>query len=371
MSNYSPIFNQWGFPVEPGQPLIIAGPCSAESRDQLLLTARAIRPYTVHLFRAGVWMPRSHPEAFSGTGNIALEWMQEVRQETGLPLAIEVATPQQLEEALKAKIEVLWIGARTTVNPFAMQELANALAGIDQPVLVKNPITPDLEVWFNAMERLQNKGVKKLGVILRGFVHRRPSKWRFEPEWELARKFRSEFPSLPYICDPSHIAGHAGMIQDICQQALDLDYQGLMVETHFDPPRALSDVEQQLSPEQLGEVLSKLRLKPLNQPENPAELELQSLRLEIDRIDQALLENFAARLKLSHRLGVVKNELRLLPLQASRWNRILQQAYEYGSQCGLSEAFIRAIFNCVRQESIRQADFPPTDASSQESNKLC
>ncbi|NLF93368.1 MAG: 3-deoxy-7-phosphoheptulonate synthase [Oligosphaeraceae bacterium] len=356
MSNYSPVFSQWGFPVEPGQPLIIAGPCSAESREQLLLTANAMRSYPVHLFRAGVWTPRSHLEAAAGTGNVALEWLQEVRQETGLKLAVEVATPQQLKEVLQADIDVLWIGARTTVNPFAVQELANALAGVDKPVLVKNPITPDLEVWFGAMERLQNKGVKKLGVILRGFVHRRPSKWRFEPEWELARKFRSEFPSLPYICDPSHIAGNASMIQDICQQAMDLDYHGLMVETHYDPSRALSDVEQQLNPEQLGELLSSLRLKPLGQPENPAEMELQSLRLEIDRIDQALLENFAARLKLSQRLGAVKKELRLLPLQSSRWNRVLQQAHEYGQQCGLSDAFIRDIFNRIRQESIRQQE---------------
>jgi chorismate mutase len=356
MSNYSPVFSQWGFPVELGQPLIIAGPCSAESREQLLLTANAIRSYPVHLFRAGIWMPRSHGETSAGIGNAALDWLQEVRQETGFKLAVEVATPQQLKKVLRADIDVLWIGARTTVNPFAVQELANALAGIDKPVLVKNPITPDLGIWFNAMERLQNKGVKKLGVILRGFVHRQPSKWRFEPEWELARKFRNEFPSLPYICDPSRIAGNASMIRGICQQAMDLDYHGLMVETHYDPSRALSDVEQQLNPKQLGELIASLHLKPFGQPENPTELELQSLRLEINRIDQVLLENFAARLKLSQRLGAVKKELRLLPLQSSRWNRILQQACEYGQQCGLSDAFIRDIFNCIRQESIRQQE---------------
>lgn len=356
MSNYSAVFRQWGFPVEPGQPFVIAGPCSTESREQLLLTAQAIRPYAVHLFRAGVWKPRTHYDSFAGMGNIALAWLQEVRQETGLPIAIEVANPQHLEEALKADIDVLWIGARTTVNPFAMQELANALAGVDKPVLVKNPITPDLDVWFGAMERLQSRGLKKLGVILRGFVHRRPSKWRFEPEWELVRKFRSEFPSLPYICDPSHIARHANMIQDICQQALDLDFHGLMIETHYDPTRALSDVEQQLTPVQLGELLLQLRLKPQDQAENPAEMELQSLRLEIDRVDQALLENLAVRLKLAQRLGIIKRELKLLPLSPTRWSQVLHQAYEYGHQCGLSDSFIADIFNRIHQESLRQQE---------------
>jgi len=238
---------QWGLKTYEQSPFLIAGPCSAESREQVLETARAIQHLPVSIFRAGVWKPRTLPETFPGMGNVALSWLQEAKAETGLPIAIEIDRPAHLEEALQAGIDVFWLGARTTVNPFAVEELAAAFSGVDKPLLVKNPITPDLSAWVAAIERLRNRDIKKIGVVLRGFVNRHPSKWRYEPEWDMVLKLRQIFPDLPYLCDPSHIAGNASMIFDICQQALDLNFHGLMIETHFNPAKALSDAEQQIT----------------------------------------------------------------------------------------------------------------------------
>jgi len=346
------ILRAWGLPVFDGSPFIIAGPCSAESRQQILETALALQGLPVSLFRAGLWKPRTRPGGFEGVGETALAWLQEAREKTGLRLAVEIATPRQVELALQAKIDVLWIGARTSGNPFAVKELAQALAGIDQPVLVKNPLSPDLNLWLGSMERLQNAGVRKLGVILRGFGHSAPSKWRYEPEWNLGVGLRNHFPDLPYICDPSHIAGKAELIPQICQQALNLDFHGLMIETHCNPAAALSDPDQQLTPSQLADLLSRLVFKHLSAPTDETRKLLASFRLEIDSLDEELLRVLARRQQLVTQIGELKREHGLTILQAERWRQVLAKAQASGQELGLSPALVADIFNRIHEESL-------------------
>jgi len=346
--------HQWGLKTFDQSPFLIAGPCSAESREQVLATAQAIRHLPVSLFRAGVWKPRTLPETFAGMGNIALSWLQEAKAETGLPIAIEIDHPAHLEEALQADIDVFWIGARTTVNPFAVEELASAFSGVDKPLLIKNPITPDLGAWVAAVDRLRNRGINKLGVILRGFVNRHPSKWRYEPEWDMVLKFRQIFPDLPYLCDPSHIAGNASMIFDICQQALDLNFHGLMIETHFNPGKALSDAQQQLTPIALEDLLDRLILKNPDFAADTDRNELGRLRQKIDRIDQKLLENLAARMELVQQVGLLKKTKELPVVQPARWDHVLNRVRDFARERGLSEQFLEDIFNRIHQESIRK-----------------
>jgi chorismate mutase len=345
---------QWGLKTYEQSPFLIAGPCSAESREQVLETARAIQHLPVSIFRAGVWKPRTLPETFPGMGNVALSWLQEAKAETGLPIAIEIDRPAHLEEALQAGIDVFWLGARTTVNPFAVEELAAAFSGVDKPLLVKNPITPDLGAWVAAIERLRNRDIKKIGVVLRGFVNRHPSKWRYEPEWDMVLKLRQIFPDLPYLCDPSHIAGNASMIFDICQQAMNLNFHGLMIETHYDPSKALSDAEQQLTPLALEDLLDRLILKNLDFAVDPNHNELGRLRQKIDRIDQKLLDSLAARLELAEQIGMLKKARNLPALQPSRWDRVLSRVREFAREKEVSEEFLEDIFNRIHQESIRK-----------------
>ncbi len=344
---------QWGLKTFEQSPFLIAGPCSAESREQVLATAKAISHLPVSLFRAGVWKPRTLPDSFAGMGNVALSWLQEAKELTGLPIAIEIDHPAHLEEALKADIDVFWIGARTTVNPFAVEELAKAFSGVDKPLLVKNPITPSLAAWVAAIERLRNRNINKLGVILRGFVTRHPSKWRYEPEWNMVLKFRQLFPDLPYICDPSHIAGNASMIFDVCQQAMNLNFHGLMIETHHRPDKALSDAKQQLKPLALEDLLDRLILKSPDFTVDASRNELSRLRQKIDRIDKRLLESLAARLELARRIGQLKKSSDLPVLQPSRWDHVLEQVREFAREKEVAEEFLEDIFNRIHQESLR------------------
>ncbi|MFA6930114.1 MAG: chorismate mutase [Lentisphaeria bacterium] len=347
---------QWGLKTYERNPFLIAGPCSAESREQVLATARAVSHLPVSLFRAGVWKPKTFPETFAGMGNIALSWLQEVKAETGLPIAIEIDHPRHLEEALQADIDVFWIGARTTVNPFAVEELAKAFSGVDKPLLVKNPITPDLSAWVAAIERLQNRGINKLGVILRGFVNRHPSKWRYEPEWDMVLKFRQLYPDLPYLCDPSHIAGNTNMVFDICQQAMDLNFHGLMIETHFNPGKALSDAEQQLTPLALEDLLDRLILKNPDFTPSSSQNELNRLRQKIDRLDRKLLENLAARMDLVEQIGMLKKAEKMPVIQQTRWEHVLNLVREFAREHGLSKQFLEDIFNRIHQEAIRKQE---------------
>jgi chorismate mutase len=344
---------QWGLKTFEHSPFLIAGPCSAESREQVLATAKAISHLPVSLFRAGVWKPRTLPDSFAGMGNVALSWLQEAKELTGLPIAIEIDHPAHLEEALKADIDVFWIGARTTVNPFAVEELAKAFSAVDKPLLVKNPITPNLSAWVAAIERLRSRDISKLGVILRGFVNRHPSKWRYEPEWNMVVKFRQLFPDLPYICDPSHIAGNASMIFDVCQQAMNRNFHGLMIETHHHPDKALSDAKQQLTPLALEDLLDRLILKSPDFAIASERNELGRLRQKIDRIDKRLLEGLAARLKLAQQIGQLKKSGDLPLLQPSRWNHVLDRAREFAREKDVPEEFIEDIFNRIHQESVR------------------
>lgn len=345
---------QWGLKTFERSPFLIAGPCSAESREQVLATAMAIKHLPVSLFRAGVWKPRTLPETFAGMGNIALSWLKEAKEQTGIPIAIEIDHPAHLEEALEAGIDVFWIGARTTVNPFAVEELAKAFSGVDKPLLVKNPITPDLGAWVAAIERLRNRGVKKLGVILRGFINCHPSKWRYEPEWEMVLKFRQIFPELPYLCDPSHIAGKANMIFDVCQQAMNRDFHGLMIETHYNPDKALSDAEQQLTPAALEDLLDRLTLKNTDSTLDTPHNGLGCLRQKIDRLDKSLLDILAARMEVTEQIGALKKARNLPVLQPSRWEQVLKQVREFAKDKGISEAFLEDIFTRIHQESVRK-----------------
>ncbi len=343
--------SQWGLKTFSGCPFLIAGPCSAESREQVLATAQALAPQPLSLFRAGVWKPHTLAEGFAGAGNVALEWLQEAKELSGLPLAIEIDRPAHLEEVLNAGVDVLWLGARTTVNPFAVEELAQALRGIDTPIFIKNPITPDLGAWVAACERLRSNGVKKLGVILRGFVNRRPSKWRYDPEWELLQKFRQIFPELPYICDPSHIAGDASMVFSVCQEAMNRNFQGLMIETHYDPSKALSDVAQQLNPKQLEALLDKL---VLNNPQFQAEDErnsLSRLKQKIDQLDVRLLEALGARHALASQISQITGKQGGELAESGDDAQLRTKIKAFAQRHNMSEAYLFEFFDIIMRQT--------------------
>jgi chorismate mutase len=335
--------------------LLITGPCGAETQEQVLTTARGIaRDGRTALFRAGVWKPRTRPGAFEGRGEIALPWLQAVKAETNLPVTIEVATPAHVEVALKASIDVLWIGARTTVNPFAVQEIANALQGVNIPVLVKNPINPDLQLWFGALERLNRVGIRKLGAIHRGFNTGVRSIYRNNPLWEMAVALRSACPSLPLISDPSHICGRRELIPAIAQQALDLDMDGLMIETHCNPDAALSDAAQQFTPEQLQQLLNQLIIRTVDTADPVFGSRLQSLRKVIDGIDEELLQALARRMHIVEEIGRYKQEHNVTILQIDRWLDVLRTRTASGTALGLDRDIIAELCQLLHKASIRK-----------------
>jgi chorismate mutase len=333
-------------------PLVIAGPCSAETEEQVLKIAHEFKNSDVSIFRAGIWKPRTRPGGFEGVGAIGLKWLQKAKAETGLLMATEVANATHVKLALEHDIDVLWIGARTTVNPFAVQEIADALAGTDKIVLVKNPVNPDLALWIGGVERLFNAGIKKLGVIHRGFSTYEKSKYRNIPEWQIAIELQSRFPNLPLICDPSHITGQRDMIQEVSQQALDLNYDGLIIESHYDPDNAWSDAAQQVTPLVLKQIFEDLKVKKITTEDDAFNTKMIKLRAKIDIADATLLETLGKRMKISEQIGALKKEKNIAVLQNKRWNEILGKMILDGEEKGLSEEFILRLFKAIHQESI-------------------
>ena len=335
---------------EGGRPIVIAGPCSAETEEQVMTTARQLAAKGCHIFRAGVWKPRTKPGGFEGNGEIALPWLQEVKKETGMLTATEVATPEHVELALKYGIDILWVGARTSTNPFAMQELAESLRGFDGPVLVKNPVNPDSELWLGAMLRLNQVGIKRLGAIHRGFSSCDKKIYRNVPMWQIPIELHRRIPDLPIICDPSHIGGRRDLIAPLCQQAMDLGFDGLIVESHCAPDEAWSDARQQISPGILDYILSLLVIRD----EHTTTEGLRMLRSQIDELDNNLMELLARRLKVCREIGTFKKEHNMTVLQAGRYNEILQKRGAQASLCGMDAEFAARIFELIHEESVRQ-----------------
>ncbi len=333
------------------KPWMIAGPCSAESQEQLLATAIAIKS-EADLFRAGVWKPRTRPNSFEGIGQQALEWLQLVKQETDLRIATEVANAQHVEKCLHAGIDVLWLGARTTVNPFYVQEIAEALKGVDIPVLVKNPLHPELSLWIGALERLNKVGVNQLAAIHRGFFTLEQSAFRNEPKWEIPISLKKKCPELPIICDPSHISGNTTMIQEVSQIALDLNMDGLMVETHISPQTALSDPEQQITPEQLANLISSLVLRDTSAEDKNFNTILKKIRKSIDEVDMKLIEVIGERTKLVQEIGRFKKDNSVTILQIERWFEILKTRQDMGASCDLENKMVSELFELIHKHSI-------------------
>lgn len=333
-------------------PLVIAGPCSAETEEQVLHIAHELKDSDVSVFRAGIWKPRTRPGGFEGVGEIGLKWLQKAKAETGLLMAIEVANAQHVKLALEHDIDVLWIGARTTVNPFAVQEIADALHNTDKIVLVKNPVNPDLSLWIGGVERLYNAGIKKLGVIHRGFSTYEKTKYRNNPEWQIAIDLQNRFPDLPLICDPSHITGKRNMIQEVSQQALDLNYDGLIIETHIDPENAWSDAAQQVTPTTLKQIFIDLKMRKETDENAEWNKEMALQRAYIDELDTKLIEILGKRMKLAEKIGQLKKEKNVAILQNKRWNEILGRMILDGEEKGLTEEFVLKIYKAIHQESI-------------------
>jgi len=342
----------WLADFQLSHPLVIAGPCSAETEGQVLAIAHALKNSDISIFRAGIWKPRTRPGGFEGVGEIGLKWLQKAKEETGLLLAVEVANTHHVKLALQYDIDVLWIGARTTVNPFAVQEIADVLQNTDKIVLLKNPVNPDLSLWIGGVERLQKAKIKKIGVIHRGFSTYEKTKYRNNPEWQIPIELHSKFPDLPLICDPSHITGNRNMIQEVSQQALDLNYDGLMIETHCNPDAAWSDAAQQITPEVLKQLFVDLKVRKVFDETTDFNSQLTNLRTQIDELDSKLITILAKRMQIADAIGQVKKEKNVAVLQSNRWNEVLRRMIAEGEGKGLSEEFILRLFKAIHQESI-------------------
>jgi chorismate mutase len=347
-------FRTWLDKMNLSHPLLIAGPCSAETEQQVLDTAHQLKDTDTTVFRAGIWKPRTRPGMFEGVGAIGLKWMKRAKEETGLMMATEVANTAHVDLALEHDIDVLWIGARTTVSPFNVQEIAEALRGTDKIILIKNPVNPDLSLWLGAVERIYKADIKNIGVIHRGFSAYQKTKYRNNPEWQLAIELQNQFPDLPLICDPSHIGGKRDLIFDISQTALDLNYDGLIIETHPDPDNAWSDASQQVTPKRLDQITKELKVrKEAGEGEDYLQ-KLQKLRTKIDTLDDQLLHMLSERMNISTEIGKVKKSQNVAILQTGRWNEILGKMILEGEQLGLSEEFVLRIFKAIHQESINK-----------------
>lgn len=337
-------------PCDNEQLTVIAGPCSAETEEQVMSTAVQLAGRGCHIFRAGVWKPRTKPGGFEGHGEKALPWLQHVKAETGMLTSTEVATPEHIELALKYGIDILWIGARTTANPFAMQAMADCLKGTDIPILVKNPVNPDLELWIGAMERLNQAGIKRLAAIHRGFSSYEKKIYRNLPMWQIPIELRRRIPDLPIFCDPSHIGGRRELIAPLCQQAMDLGFKGLIIESHCNPDKAWSDAQQQVTPDVLDYILGLVVIR-----DHTVTTEgINILRKQIDELDNQLMELLAKRMRVCREIGQYKKEHNMTVLQTSRYNEILDKRGAQGSLCGMDPEFIKTIFEAVHEESVRQ-----------------
>lgn len=335
--------------LEANRPIVIAGPCSAESREQVMQTASELAEKGIKIFRAGIWKPRTKPGGFEGIGAVGLPWLKEVKEKTGMMVATEVATPAHVLEAIKAGIDLLWIGARTAANPFAMQELADALKGVDIPILLKNPVNPDLELWIGGLERLYNAGLTNLGVIHRGFSSYDKKIYRNAPLWHIPIELKRRYPEITIICDPSHIGGARELVAPIAQQAMDLNFDGLIIESHCNPDCALSDAKQQLTPAVLDYTLNMLVIRDnVQTTEN-----LSVLRKQIDELDEQLLTLLAKRMRISQEIGTYKLEHNMPVLQSGRYDQLLKSRQDMGSKLNLSGEFVDSIVKAIHEESVR------------------
>ena len=338
------------------RPLVIAGPCSAETEEQVLKIAHELKHSDVNYYRAGIWKPRTRPGMFEGVGEIGLRWLKKVKEETGMKTCTEVANAAHVKLAMDNDVDLLWIGARSTVSPFIMQEIADALQGTDKIVLVKNPVNPDLALWLGGIERLYTAGIKNLGAIHRGFSTYEKSKYRNIPEWQLAIEFQNKFPDLPLICDPSHITGNREMIFDVSQTALDLNFDGLMIETHIDPENAWSDAAQQVTPKRLIKIMEDLKIKKETNTDAEYQNSLDNLRAQINVVDSQLIELLGKRMKVADQIGELKKDKNVAVLQSKRWNEILGNMILEGESKGLSEEFVLKMFKAIHQESINHQE---------------
>jgi chorismate mutase len=334
------------------RPLVIAGPCSAESESQVLETAQALAALGVRVFRAGLWKPRTRPGSFEGVGSAGLPWLRRVREETGLLTATEVANAAHAREALSAGIDILWIGARTTVNPFAVQEIADAVAGTDRALLVKNPVSPDLDLWVGALERFQKAGIARLGAIHRGFATHESTRYRNPPHWQVAIALRTRMPEIPILADPSHIGGDRNLIYEISQEAMDLQFDGLMIESHIRPAEALSDAKQQVTPSELAAILQRLILRAPDTDDRKFHFTLDELRAQVDGLDNEIIARLARRMRISEEMGRLKKRSSITILQPSRWDQIVQERLAEGCAQGLSAEFMANLLDAIHEESI-------------------
>lgn len=337
-------------PSDNERPIVIAGPCSAETEEQVMETAKSLAAKGCHMFRAGVWKPRTKPGGFEGNGEIALPWIKRVKDETGMLVGTEVATPEHVELALKYSMDILWVGARTSANPFAMQALADSLQGIDVPVLVKNPVNPDLELWIGALQRLNQAGIKRLAAIHRGFSSYDNKMYRNSPMWQIPIELRRRIPELPIICDPSHIGGRRNLIAPLCQQAMDLGFDGLIVESHCNPDCAWSDASQQVTPDILDYILSQLVVRDGHSSTEG----IRQLRSQIDELDDNLMDLLAKRFRVCREIGTYKKEHNMTVLQSNRYKEILEKRGAQASLCGMDGQFAAQVFELIHEESIRQ-----------------
>lgn len=344
--------SEWGMGL--GNNFVISGPCSAESEEQVMRTAMALQKCDVNVFRAGIWKPRTRPGAFEGVGVKGLEWLKKVKSVTQLPVTVEVATSDHIEACLKYEIDILWIGARTTVNPFLVQNIADALKGVDIPVMVKNPINPEMELWLGAIERFNQAGITKMAAIHRGFSSYKNNGYRNKPNWTIPIELQRKCPELPMICDPSHICGNRELIQSVAQQAMDLLFDGLMIEAHIDPDSALSDAFQQLTPAHLQDILDKIVYKKVYSDEKQFVTDVECLRTKIDDIDEQLIELLANRMDIASEIGHYKGKYDVAVFQPDRWQKIVQSRIRCGSAYNLSEEFMLKCYQCIHEEAIQR-----------------
>jgi chorismate mutase len=337
------------------KPFVVAGPCSAETREQVIQAAAALKEMPVQLYRAGVWKPRTRPGSFEGKGVEALTWLQEVKSIYGLPVTAEVAEPEHVEAALKYDIDVLWIGARTTVNPFQVQHIADALKGVSIPVMVKNPVNPDVDLWLGAIERLERIGITEIAAVHRGFSsYGSASNYRNLPNWPIPIELKRRRPGLPVFCDPSHITGKRHMVADIAQKAMDMGFEGLMIETHPNPNAALTDAAQQITPADLKELLSQLVIRGQYTADTSKSMELEDLRQLMDSVDAEIIDLLARRMELSERIGSVKKECNMTAYQPGRWREIVETRGERGANLNLTKEFIVALYEQIHDQSIKK-----------------
>ena len=341
----------WGIEATE-RPVVISGPCSAESEKQVLDTAKQLSENGIKIYRAGIWKPRTRPGHFEGVGSQGLPWLKKVKEETGMLTATEVATEKHVYEALKFGVDILWIGARSSANPFVMQEIANALEGADVPVMIKNPVNPDLDLWIGAIERINKAGITKIAAIHRGFSTYDKSLYRNNPQWQIAIDLKSKLPNIPLFNDPSHIGGKRELLYDISQKAMDLNFDGLMIESHINPDEAWSDAKQQITPAKLDELLKKLVLRNVNNQSQSEKEQLGQFRTQIDNYDELLMNILSERMDVVKNIGTFKKNNKITILQPNRWEDIMKKNYKIGKDKGFSTKFIDRLFKAIHQESI-------------------